>query len=106
MEILNLDDLAKQERKLVLAGKDHFIVEMSVEDFIEATKEAKALEGQTERDVASNMGASIKHITRVIPTLTDAELRKLSVRQLLAIVQFINGKLDEEAMKGSDGTKN
>jgi hypothetical protein len=99
MKILNLDDLGATTRSVTLNGKDHAVKEMSVQDFILASQEAKRLEKLDENDFAANLDASVKHLMRVLPTITEAELRALSMRQIGVLVSFVNGALEEEAQK-------
>ncbi len=101
MKTLNLDSLAVVKRSVTLNDVDHPVKDMSVEDFIAAQLEAKKLDGLTEVTIVDNLEASIAHLTRVIPSLTETQLRTLSMPQVLALVQFVNGTLEEEALIGA-----
>lgn len=101
MQTLNLDDLAAAKRTVTLHGTEHEVREMSVEDFIAANVDAKALEAAGPQGVKENIEGTIVHLRRAIPTFEAGVLRKLSVPQLTALVQFVNGSLQAEAEKGT-----
>lgn len=96
MKFLNLDELAKTNRTITLAGNEHAVVEMTVENFIETTKAAEAL-SKGDPTFAEQMEASIEMIVRSVPTLDTATLRKLSLEQLTKVLQFLRGDLDAKA---------
>jgi hypothetical protein len=101
-KILNLDNLgAKEERQLVLGGKEYRIKEMSVEDFIESSKTAEKLEN--EKSVVVQMEAAIKLIKRAVPDIKEAELRALSMEQLAAVSRFVRGEDPEKIVTAGEG---
>ena len=99
MQTLNLDELAAAKRSVTLHGIEHNVQEMSVEDFIAANIDAKALEGSGPQSVKENIEGTIVHLRRAIPTFEPEVLRKLSVPQLTALVQFVNGTLDRKSTR-------
>jgi hypothetical protein len=99
MKTLNLDELAQVTRTVHLNGEDHAVKEMSVQDFVAATQEARKLEAAGGGGLVENLDASIKHLNRVLPTIPEAVLRALSMRQVAVLVSFVNGALEEEASK-------
>lgn len=103
VEVLNLDDFAKIKKVVKLHGKDYSVEEMSVEDFIEVSREAKRLEALGERlDEVGQVEAMIKLIRQAIPSLPEETARKLKVPQLAVLIRFINGELQAEMVRGAE----
>lgn len=106
-KILNLDKLsAKETRELRLGGKTYKVKEMSVEDFIETTRMAEKLEGET--SFAVQMEATIELIQRSVPEVSTEELKNLTIDQLRAVTAFIRGEDPEKiaaAEAKEDGEK-
>ncbi len=92
MKTLNLDALAKSNRTLTLNGKTHNVLEMTVENFIETTKAADELGEDASAPV--QMEATIKMISRSVPSVEPAELRKLTLEQLTTIIKYVRGDFD------------
>lgn len=98
MDLLNLDEVAVKRRTVTLGGTAYAVKDMTVEDFIEATKEAKAIEANKDDAVAS-LESTVRMIKRTIPEMTEATIRGMSFDRLTLIVRFINGELEAEASK-------
>lgn len=105
MKTLNLDDFATDRRVIVFQGVEHVVREMSVDDFIAASVDAKVLEAD-EAGVAENLAGTINHLRRAIPTLEETTLRNLSLAQLVVLAQFVNGTLEREMKKGEVASGN
>ena len=111
MKVLNLDKLAKKEgRELVIFGKTYPVDGMTVANFIETTRVAETLAGET--SLVKQVEATIDMIARSVPAINKAELAKLELTQLQAIVSFIRGdevegveQREAAADEGSDGEK-
>lgn len=99
MKALNLDSLASPKRLVTLNGSEYEVKQMSVTDFVAAAQEAKKFEGKTP-DFAENIEAAIRSIGRAMPGLTEEKIRALSLEQIGALVNFLNGEYDEELKKG------
>lgn len=95
MKLLNIDELSKVTRTLTLGGVEHAVLEMSVENFIETSREAEKL--GKDAGLPEQIESSVRMIVRWVPTLKEEQLRKLTMTQLGMILKFINGELDEEA---------
>lgn len=106
MKTLNLDDFATDKRAITFKGVEHEVREMSVEDFIAASGDAKKLEEKGEKGMRENVEDTIVHLRRAIPSLEEAELRGLTVAQLVVLVRFVNGTLEDEADKGAEVSGN
>lgn len=98
MDILNLDNLAKKTKTLMLGGKEYAIKDMSVQDFIEANIDAKKLQGA---DMVQNLEATVRHIKRSIPDMPEEVIRGLSLEHMATVVKFLNGELEKEAAAGA-----
>lgn len=90
MKVLNLDKLAKKEgRELVIFGETYPVDGMTVANFIETTRAAEALAGET--SLVKQVEATIDMISRSVPTVKKSDLEQLELAQLQAIVKFIRG---------------
>jgi hypothetical protein len=97
-KILNLDDIAGEEsRELRLNGQTHPVREITVEDFIEINRVAARLE-KGDVSIEEQMQTTIDLIRRVIPSLTQEELQKLTMDKLQAISAFVRGLSPEEVL--------
>ena len=90
MKVLNLDKVGKKEqRKLVLNGKTHDVMEMTVENFIETTRAAESIENET--SLATQVEATVEMVLRSVPSATRADLNGMSLEDLQTIVAFVRG---------------
>lgn len=90
-KLLNLNQLSPKETRQVQIGETNYTIkEMSVEDFIETTRVAEALE--TETSYGKQLEATIGLIKRAIPTIDQTTLLNLSLEQLKALTGFIRGE--------------
>jgi len=102
MKTLNLDSLSKSKRTLTLNGEQYEVEEMTVENFIETTKEAAALEANDKSTFADQLEAAIAMIQRSVPSCPAKSLRKLSIEQLVTISKFLRGEMDDEVAESAD----
>lgn len=103
MKVLNLDKVGvKEQRKLVLAGVEYVVTEMTVDNFIETTKIAERLAKEGEVSVAVQIEESVNMISRSIPGIDVKELGKLNLEQLQAIVAFVRGDEVDGVEKSAD----
>jgi hypothetical protein len=85
---LDLDAVAPIEKTFKFKGKTHEILPISVEDFIRNAKRAR--EGDTQDlGVDQQVALMVELIAPSVPTLPVTELRKMSVKQLNALLAFI-----------------
>ena len=90
MKVLNLDKLTTNEgRELVIFGKTYKVDGMTVANFIETTLAAEQL--ANEPSLVKQVEATIDMISRSVPSIDRADLAKLELPQLQAIVSFIRG---------------
>lgn len=96
-KILNLDGFAAkaEARKLIIGGKEYAVEDMTVENFIETTKAADRLTGET--SVAVQVEATMDMIQRSVPTVERELLQRLTLEQLQAITAFVRGENVDEA---------
>lgn len=95
-KILDLDELETPEFALKLGGKEHVMNELTVEDFIQNTRELAKLREST--DEAEHFEAYVRMIGRMFPTIQKEDLMKLKLSQLGRIMQWIQ----EEAARGAE----
>lgn len=99
MEVLNLDQLADVQRTLTVLGVDYPVMEMTVGAFIETSEEAKRLETIT--DNAEQLRATIRLIKLSVPDIPEEVLRRMNFKKLYTVVRFIQGGLEDEALKSA-----
>lgn len=93
-KLLNLNQLSAKETREVQIGDQTYVVkEMSVEDFIETTRVAEAMESET--SYAKQLSATIELIQRSIPTIQTSVLLGLSLEQLKGLAAFTRGESPE-----------
>jgi len=119
-QVLNLDDLAaKTEKVLSLKGVKYVMRSMSVQDFIDFSKEAQEreldkakVEGDsikegkepTEADVSVIAESFIGMIQHSFPDMPEEVVRTLSMDQLGAVVAFARGdEMDDITESGAAG---
>lgn len=95
MKLLNIDDLAKPSRAIVIGGYEHQIAEQSVGQLIESVKMAAQA---TEKDAAYDFEMLVKSVKRLVPTCVEETIRGLTVKQLIAIINFANAP-DEKSIQ-------
>ena len=93
--LLNLDELATEEKVIVLDGTKHRQREFTVQEFIDRAKEAreaaKAAEAAKQDDpetLDQKLEVIIGMIHDAFPTISKERLGKLSLAQLNAILEF------------------
>lgn len=101
MKVLNLDDLAPEERVLRLRGNEYKMRPMTVADFIEATREAEKAQKDAEAEqreipLSETVEKLVDVIIKSFPDCPRSELSSLSVSQLTAILEFMADKKPEE----------
>lgn len=103
MKVLNLDALTKSPtRTLIIDGKEYAVNEMTVGDFIEAQKDTKLIEAN-KNDSQIWMEATVRFIQRAFPTMPVERIQKFTIEEMSIIVKFINGELEAEAVKATEG---
>lgn len=111
MKTLNIDALAKTTRTLTFGGETYPVLEMTVENFIETSKEAAALEKKDGVTFLDQLQMTMNIVRRSVPTLPVEKLQGLSIEQLVTVSKFLRGELDKEAteveevVEGEDGKK-
>lgn len=97
MKTLNLDALAKVTRTFTLGGETYPVEDMTVENFIETTKQADALAALKNPSFADQLGATIAMIERSVPTCPIEKLNRLTIEQLVMVSKYLRGELDGDA---------
>lgn len=100
MKTLNLDSLAKTERTLTLGGETYPVIEMTVENFIQTTRQAQKLEEEGKTTFADQIEATVEMISRSVPKCPVEKLRALSIDQLITVSKFLRGEFDGETVAG------
>lgn len=87
VKFIDLDAIVPDEVVVKLGGIEHKLVPLSVEDFINNTKDvekyaSEVISTEAEIEMVSKM------LMRAFPTMTVEMLRKLTLPQLQTLVQF------------------
>jgi len=96
---LNVDDLAPAKKTLTLNKVTHEMHQVNVGEFIALTKTADDAE-EPEFDSLSmpeKIERLVTNIRTAFPSIPKPELEALALEQLIAIVKFTAGQLEEEA---------
>lgn len=102
-KVLDLDKFGGDaERTITILGKTYPVEEMTVENFIQTTKDAERLEADKEATYADQLVSTIAMIQRSVPSISAEELQKLSLTKMGVIVKFLNGDMDEELEKAAE----
>jgi hypothetical protein len=85
-EFLDLDAIVSAEVVVKLAGKEHKLKPLSVEDFIQNTIDQRALGAATQ--IEDEVELVLKMLNRAFPTLLVDDLRKVDLKRLWALLNF------------------
>lgn len=109
MKVVNLDKVVtKNERIIILNGKEHRMHSPTVQDYIEQMKSADELAALAQVEDADIDTArkvlelTIKTLMKSFPTITEEEFRNLSMEQLEALRALSEDASSEEAPQGED----
>jgi len=101
-KMLNLDDLAQEQRQLRWKGQVYQMKEMSVDDFIKITKMSESI--SKDATVAEQMDMAIQLISYSFPEIGVEQLKTLEMPQLNALVDFTMAA-NEDAEEGAEEGK-
>jgi hypothetical protein len=95
---LNVDALVPLKKTIELFGKVHEMHTISVGEFIELTTVSKEIDQVdfAALPISEQMLKLIQNVKAAFPTVDEADLKRLTVEQLTAIIKFISGLLEEE----------
>lgn len=100
--LLNLDELLEIERTVLIRGVEYPIVERSVGVMLDSIKIAnrasRRTKKMTEEEFFQDM---LKTMKTIVPDCPDEVLRGLTMRQMMAVLEFCNtdpNKMAEEAV--------
>jgi hypothetical protein len=94
---LNIDDFAPEKKILTIAGVEHVMHQVTVQEFVELMRDNKDEPTMEELPVDERVMKLVDQIQKAFPTVPTSELTALSIEQLTAIIQFVMGTLEEEA---------
>jgi hypothetical protein len=106
--MVNLDELAGAKREVTYKGTKHEVLDLALADFITFQKDFDhLLKVQSEGNFEEMVDVAAKITALCVPTFQD--LRKLNMRQMMALVQLIadfypqdSGSEKTEAPVGND----
>lgn len=97
-QYLDLDAVQIAQRFTVkLNDKVHELAEATVETFIANTRDIQAL--SLKSDVVDETELSIRLVKRAFPTMEEAELRRLKLSQVNALIEFARGANGEKRVE-------
>ena len=87
MDLLNLDELMTLERYVTLRGKRYGVNDRSVGQMIESIAIVKKNGIQSEEEFLESM---VKTVKAVLPDAPEDVIRSMSLRQMVALLEFAN----------------
>lgn len=89
-KLLNLDDLATEETKIIkFKGVEHLAATLTVQGYIDRVARAKAVDASAnEDDAETNLKKAIELVGEVFPTLTADLLGSIPLTNLRVIINF------------------
>lgn len=87
MELLNLDELANVDRYVTVRGKRYAVYDRTVGHMLESVALARRTEAHTEEEF---LEAMLKTVKTIIPDCPEEVVRSLSLRQMTALLEFVN----------------
>lgn len=91
LDILNLDELTELEREICIRGVNYPVVERSVGVMLDSIKIAKMTRaGAHKVDETEFFNNMIKTIRTIVPDCPEEVVRGLTMRQMVAIIEFCN----------------
>ena len=106
-EFLNLDDLTTTSKSVMLDGKSHSAIEMTVEAYLKRLKRAQELEtqrGDIEVSMVQKVDDAIEFLRDMFPTISEERMRGLSMKQLGAMIEYaMKSPEDLAAAANKDG---
>ena len=101
MKVLNIDALAQAKRQIKMNGRDHDVLETSVQKFIDNLKAAENLEAARSEPLklSEQMEKTIDTILESVPTMPREDLTGKPIETLSLILNFLRGEMDPEAAK-------
>lgn len=97
MNILNIDDLATPKRQLTIFGKTYETRDDSVQSFIDSIKLAEEMEkNKGKKSPVDQMEMLVKAVLHAVPGLPEVDVRRLNQAQMLTILAFARGEMDEK----------
>jgi len=102
-KLLNLDEvLPANEKVIILKGKEHVMAALTVQRFIELTREAEEY-AEKEMKVSESFERFVATILDSFPTIKEAELRAMDLQRLKLIVDFIRAEAEAETEGAPEG---
>lgn len=98
MKVLNIDALAQAKRQIKMNGRDHDVLETSVQKFIDNLKAAENLEAARSEPLklSEQMEKTIDTILESVPTMPREDLTGKPIEMLTVILNFLRGELDPD----------
>lgn len=87
MDLLNLDELTNVDRFVTLRGKRYAVTDRSVGQMLESVVMAKRAGTHTEEEFLESMISTVKS---VIPDCPVESIRSMNLRQMVALLEFVN----------------
>lgn len=96
---LNVDDLAPIKKTMTLLGVTYQMHQVNVGEFINliGTNDEVTQDEFEALSMAEKIKKLVKQIQTAFPDIPESALQSLTMEQLLAVVRFVAGTLEEEA---------
>jgi hypothetical protein len=103
---LNIDELAPEKKVLTIKGNNYEMHQVTVAEFVELMRQNVDAPNLEELPIGERIMKLVEQILKAFPTVPEHELTALSIDQLTAIIKFVMGTLEEEAMAKAGQEKN
>lgn len=96
---LNITTLAKSNKTVTLEGKEYKVIDMTVEDFVNAVAERDAAEEvkDEKKSAKEQIDEMMTRLNKYIPDVPREVLLRCSIADLGTILAFVQGALDVDA---------
>lgn len=103
---LDLDSVAPAKKSVRIFGTEYEMRPMSLRDFAQATREQAAFEKKLaagEADEVDQIEHMLKSMKRILPSITEEHVGKLTMDQLVAITSFAQATAEAGAPQAAEG---
>lgn len=96
---LNIDKLAQVKKTLEIEGVVHEMHQVSVAEFIKIVRESREIDEKSfeELSLDARVSKMVDNVLLAFPTIPREALEALTIDQLITVVKFVSGNLEEEA---------
>lgn len=90
-QLLNLDELSNDTKVIIIKGSRHAMVELTVQEFINKSREAQELQKKGENKeltVDEQTEKAVEMLHEAYPTVPQGTFKELTIAKLTALLDF------------------